>query len=113
MSIRLQHVHHQKSLSDLHHHLAKACLHPTLQNPKYLTPAPDLTIHEFFVFIGCIFFMACHPGVADRNQWWLSKDISPSEGAPFRLNLYMSKNSFKEIMGSLHYTSKPQLAQND
>jgi hypothetical protein len=72
---------------------------------KHLAPAPDLTIHEFFVFVGCIFFMACHHGIADRDQWWSTKDISPSEGAPFCLNSYMLKNRFKEIMGCLRYTS--------
>ena len=74
---------------------------------KHLAPAPNLTIHEFFVLVGCIFFMACHPGVADCDHWWSPKDISPSEGAPFHLNSYMSKNRFREIMGSLCYLSKP------
>jgi hypothetical protein len=60
------------------------------------------------MFLGCLLFMACHPGVANRDHWWSVKDISPAEGAPFRLNAYISKKGFKAIMGALHYTNQPQ-----
>ena len=43
----------------------------------------EMDLSEFFVWLGCIFFMACHPGVSDRRLWWSKKEISPREGAPF------------------------------
>ena len=73
----------------------------------------ELTMQEFFVFLGCLFFMACHPGVASRDLWWSAKDISPAEGAPFRLNAYFSKNRFKAIMGALRYTNNQQPSYSD
>jgi len=42
-----------------------------------------VSMQEFFVFIGCLFFMACHPGVEDRDSWWSTKPITPDKGAPF------------------------------
>ncbi len=29
-----------------------------------------VTMQEFFVFLGCHFFMTCHQGVEDRDSWW-------------------------------------------
>jgi hypothetical protein len=57
-----------------------------------------ITMQEFFVFIGCLLFMTCHPGVDDQDAWWSSRAISPNKSAPFCLNNYISKNCFKEIM---------------
>jgi hypothetical protein len=76
------------------------------QTNKHLTKY--LSMQELFQFIGCILFMACHPGVEERDAWWSSKPISASEGAPFRLNDFMSRNRFKEIMQALRYTDRPQ-----
>ena len=28
-----------------------------------------LTLQEFYVWLGCIFFMACFEGISDRNDW--------------------------------------------
>ncbi|KAL7537206.1 hypothetical protein ACHAXR_007655, partial [Thalassiosira sp. AJA248-18] len=49
-----------------------------------------LTLQGFYVHLGCHFFMACFEGISDRRLWWSSKPISIKEGAPFRLNEYMS-----------------------
>ena len=67
-----------------------------------------VSMQELFIFIGCLFFMACHQGVEDRDSWWSTKPITPDKGAPFRLNDYMARNRFKSIMQSLQYTNKPQ-----
>lgn len=67
-----------------------------------------VTMQEFFVFLGCLFFMACHPGVEERDSWWSTKPVTPNEGAPFRLNSYMARSRFKGIMQSLRYTNMPQ-----
>eukprot|EP00957_Ditylum_brightwellii_P098708 7519010-Ditylum_brightwellii.AAC.1 len=47
-------------------------------------------VQNFYCFLGCHFFMACYEGVLDRNLWWSLKPIAIEEGAPFRLNDYMS-----------------------
>ncbi|KAL9187551.1 hypothetical protein ACHAXT_001654 [Thalassiosira profunda] len=75
---------------------------------KHLPTNKELTMQEFWRFTGCLFFMACHPGVPDRDLWWSAKDISPEEGAPFRLNAYMTRNRFKDIMGAMRYTNRAQ-----
>eukprot|EP00957_Ditylum_brightwellii_P146847 11178763-Ditylum_brightwellii.AAC.1 len=49
--------------------------------------------------------MACFKGVLDRNLWWSPKPIAIDEGAPFRLNNYMSLQRFKAITASLHFTN--------
>lgn len=78
---------------------------------KYVSQ--EITLQEFFVFLGCLFFMACHPFDGKRDVWWSKDPISPKHGAPFRLNDYISRNRFKEIMQSIRYTNKPQPAYPD
>jgi hypothetical protein len=29
-----------------------------------------MSLQEFYVFLGCIFFMACYDGIADWDLWW-------------------------------------------
>ena len=74
------------------------------QTNKNLSMPIDL--HEFYVWLGCIYYMACFQGIGDREEWWSSSPIDQFKGAPFRLNGYMSKNRFKDIMGALCYTDK-------
>ena len=66
-----------------------------------------INLSEFYVFLGCHFFMACFEGISDRNYWWSQKDIDMFEGAPFRLNGFISLNRFKEISAAMEYTNKP------
>ena len=73
---------------------------------KYLLE--EVSLQEFFVFLGCLFFMACHPGVRDRELWWSKEPISQMDGASFCLNDYITYNRFRDIMGSIHYTKQPQ-----
>ena len=75
--------------------------------------ANPVDMREFFRFLGCLLFIACHPGVGDRDLWWSNKPISPRDGAPFRLNAYMSKNRFKDIMNAIRYTNKEQPEYHD
>ncbi len=44
-----------------------------------------INIQEFYVWLGCIFYMACFQGIGDRNQWWSSAPIDQFKGAPFWL----------------------------
>jgi hypothetical protein len=65
-----------------------------------------MSIQEFYVFLGCIFFVACYDGITNRDLWWSSKPVNMFDGAPFHINTYMTKNQFKEIIQSIHYTDK-------
>jgi hypothetical protein len=73
---------------------------------KHLTT--KLTLQEFYVWLGCYFFMACFNGIPDREMWWSTTPISKFEGAPFRLNEYISRNRFLEITYHIRYTSKEE-----
>ena len=65
-----------------------------------------LSLQDFYCFVGCHFFMACFEGISDRRLWWSSKPITIDEGAPFRLNNYMSLRRFNAITSALRFTIK-------
>ncbi len=65
-----------------------------------------IDLHEFYVWLGCIFYMACFQGIGDCDGWWSSSPIDQFKGAPFRLNGYMSKTRFIDITGAVRYTDK-------
>ncbi len=73
-----------------------------------------IDLHEFYVWLGCIFYMACFQGIGDRNDCWSSSPIDQFKGAPFRLNGYMTKVRFIDITGALRYTDQvePMLFQD-
>ena len=56
------------------------------QTNKNLSTPIDLH-DEFYVWLGCIFYMACFQGIGDRDEWWSSSPIDQFKGAPFRLNV--------------------------
>ena len=66
--------------------------------------ATPINLQEYYVWLGCIFYMACWQGIGDRDEWWTSDPIDPFKGAPFRLNAYMSRVRFKDITGAIRYT---------
>ena len=72
-------------------------------NKNLKTP---LTLREFYVFLGCQFFMACFDGITSRKLWWSEKPVSMFEGAPFRLNKYMTGARFEDIVSALRYTDE-------
>ncbi len=65
-----------------------------------------INLQEFYVWLGCIFYMARWQGIGDLDEWWSSDPIDQFKGAPFRLNAYMSKVQFKDITGAIRYTDK-------
>ncbi len=67
---------------------------------------PHISISEFYVWIGCNFFMACFQGISNRELWWLSSSISMFSGAPFWLNKYMSRNRFLEVSAAIVFTGE-------
>ena len=56
-----------------------------------------ITLQEFYVFLGCHFFMACFEGISDRRFWWSPKPVSIREGASFRMHKYMALRRFISI----------------
>ena len=67
----------------------------------------EIDLQEFYLYLGCYFFMACFEGLSDRRQWWSSKAISIAVGAPFRLTEYMSLQRFNAITVAIRYTDQP------
>lgn len=66
-----------------------------------------LTLSEFYIYLGCHFFMACFEGISDRRLWWSSKPISMRDGAPFRLNEFISLRRYNDLTSAIRYTDKP------
>jgi hypothetical protein len=50
-----------------------------------------MELHNFYVFLGCLFFMSCYIGIEERKAWWSSQPIDMHCSAPFRLNEYMTR----------------------
>jgi hypothetical protein len=65
-----------------------------------------LTLCEFYVWLGFIFYMACYNGIEDRELWWSNKAIDMFSGTPFRFNEFMTYNRFHSIMAAIRYTNK-------
>ena len=42
-----------------------------------------ITLSEFYIWLGCNFFMACFEGMANQEDWWSKLDIDMRKGAPF------------------------------
>ena len=68
---------------------------------------PHLTMHDFYKWLGCHFFMACFQGIDDRDEWWSQRPVSLFSGAPFRLNEFMTRNRFTNITSHIRFTEKP------
>lgn len=66
-----------------------------------------LTFGEFIRWIGMWELMSCFVGIPSRRDWWSTQTITVDGGAPFRLNTYMSRNRFENILNDLTYTDKP------
>ena len=79
---------------------------------KVLIPATNkvlqkpMDLQEFYVWLGCMFFMLCYIGIDNRKDWWLTNPINMNNGAPFCLNKFITRNRFEQIMLVLKYTNK-------
>ncbi len=58
-----------------------------------------------FIFLGCIFFMACFEGISDRREWWSSLPVNEFEGAPLQLEKYILLWRFEDVMQGLQNTN--------
>jgi hypothetical protein len=68
---------------------------------------------EFLRFIGLLLLMATVQVGCDRRSWFEDTEPSEFEGAPFRLQKYMSRSRFESILSALRYTSEPPPAYKD
>ncbi len=65
-----------------------------------------MDLQEFYIFLGCIFYVSCFVGIDNRSDWWLTAPIDMMSGAPFCLNSFMMRKQFEKIMSALRYTNK-------
>ena len=73
-----------------------------------------LTTREFFVWVGLWLYMSCHTGIPRRRDWWSQTEPGMEGGAPYRFNLFMSRNRFDDILQNLVYTNRiPPAAYKD
>ncbi len=63
-----------------------------------------MTLQEFYVWLGCIFYMACFEGVGNCVEWWSTTPIDMFKGAPFWLNRFITRNQYVEIISAIRYT---------
>jgi hypothetical protein len=71
-----------------------------------------LTYGELLRWIGMWVIMSTVDGASQRSFWSLKK-LDIFDGAPFRLQEYMSRNRFEAILGALTYTNLPPPAFRD
>ena len=64
-----------------------------------------MTLQDFYVWLGCHFFMTCFEGIEKKKMWWSKKTIDMFEGAPFRLSEYISGRRFQNIGTAIRYTN--------
>ena len=62
-----------------------------------------LTFGEFLRWVGLWLFMATTSGFS-RREYFSTVEININSGAPYRLNCWMSKRRFGDILGALTYT---------
>ena len=65
-----------------------------------------MDLGELIRCLGCWFYMCFWVIIINRRNWWSTVEPKISEGVPFRLNKYMSRNRFEVILLSLRYTNK-------
>ena len=67
----------------------------------------NITLQEFYVHLGCPFFVECFEGISDQRLCWSPTPVSIWEGSPFRLQNYMALRRFISITSAMKFTSKP------
>ena len=71
---------------------------------KY-SEGPHITLQDFYVWLGCHFFMAGFEGIENIKIWWSENPIDMFEGAPFGLLEYMSGRRFHNIGAAIRYNN--------
>ena len=65
-----------------------------------------MTTQEYIKCVGCWLYMSCWVEIHNRKDWWSTMVLSRHKEAPFRLNDYMSRNRFDQILSLLQHTDR-------
>ena len=71
-----------------------------------------MTLGEFLRWMGLWFLMATFQ-FGNRRDFWSTKQVDPFDGAPVRLNDYMSRKRFEDILNALRFTNQEPPAYRD
>ena len=66
---------------------------------------PNMTLQDFYVWLGCHLFMAGFKGIDNNKMWWSDNTIDMFEGAPFGLSEYMLGWRFHNIGTAIRCTN--------
>ena len=73
---------------------------------------PPISYGEVLSWFGLWILMSTVDG-SDRQSFWSMKEPNKFDRAPFRLNEYMSRKRFEEILGAITYTTNNPPAMLD
>ena len=71
------------------------------------TSGEEITLKEFYMYLGYHLFMARIEGISGRRLWWSPKPVSIQEGSPLRLQKYMALRRLTSITSAMTFTNKP------
>ncbi|KAL7477985.1 hypothetical protein ACHAW6_003774, partial [Cyclotella cf. meneghiniana] len=64
----------------------------------------DLSLSEFYVWLGINLLMGCFSGISDWRNWWSSNPIHEFRGASFCNTKWMSFKRFNTINAAMRFT---------
>ena len=67
----------------------------------------NINLKEFYVYLGCHFFMAYFEVISDQRLWWSPKPVSIREGSLFWLQKCMALRRFISITSAMRFKNKP------
>ncbi|KAL7460318.1 hypothetical protein ACHAXS_001694, partial [Conticribra weissflogii] len=66
----------------------------------------ELTLSEFYVWLGVNFLIGCCEGIVDRRDWWSTDPVTDFKGAPYRMSKYISGNRYDAINAAMRFTDE-------
>ncbi len=69
-------------------------------------PGDDLTLSEFYVWLGINMLIGCYSGILDWHDWWLMEQINDFRGAPLHTGKRMSYKRFDAIDAAIQFTDE-------
>ena len=82
------------------------CIEDTVIKNKNERLGVPMTTQDYIKWVGCWLYIACWVGICNRRDWWSTAAPSRNMGAPFRLNYYMNRNRFENILSLLQHTDQ-------
>ena len=65
-----------------------------------------ITTQDYIKWVCCWLYMSCWVGICNCRYWWSTAAPSRHKGAPFRMNYYISRNLFGQILYLLQHTDQ-------